>query len=188
MTDRLIALFILCVVLSVPFGIVLLFTGEMLLNFVFFWPLFMSGIWITGGIYFWLHRERHWRWNADMPPPALPGNPSVSILIPCFNEGLNARETISAALAQRYQNIEVIAINDGSSDDTAEVLDQLTLEFPRLRVIHLAQNQGKAIALQAGAAAARSEYLVCIDGDALLDRDAAAYLVAPLLANPHVAR
>lgn len=53
-------------------------------------------------------------------------------------------------------------------------------------MIHLAQNQGKAIALQAGAAAARSEFLVCIDGDALLDRDAAAYLVAPLLANPHV--
>ena len=42
-------------------------------------------------------------------------------------------------------------------------------------MIHLAQNQGKAIALQAGAAAARSEFLVCIDGDALLDRDAAAY-------------
>ncbi len=40
-------------------------------------------------------------------------------------------------------------------------------------MIHLAQNQGKAIALQA-AAAARSEFLVCIDGDALLDRDAAA--------------
>ncbi|WP_240023699.1 poly-beta-1,6-N-acetyl-D-glucosamine synthase [Serratia marcescens] len=186
MTDRLIALFILCLVLSVPFGIVLLFTGEVLLNFVFFWPLFMSGIWIAGGIYFWLHRERHWRWSPDMPAPELPGNPSISVLIPCFNEGLNARETISAAMAQRYENIEVIAINDGSSDDTAEVLDQLTLEFPRLRVIHLAQNQGKAIALQAGAAAACSEYLVCIDGDALLDRDAAAYLVAPLLANPHV--
>ena len=64
MTDRLIALFILCLVLSVPFGIVLLFTGEVLLNFVFFWPLFMSGIWIAGGIYFWLHRERHWRWRT----------------------------------------------------------------------------------------------------------------------------
>lgn len=65
-----------------------------------------------------------------MPAPVLPGNPSISVLIPCFNEGLNARETISAAMAQRYENIEVIAINDGSSDDTAEVLDQLTLEFP----------------------------------------------------------
>ncbi len=53
-----------------------------------------------------------------------------------------------------------------------------------MRVIHLAHNQGKAIALRMGAAAARSEYLVCIDGDALLDKNAVPYLVAPLIANP----
>lgn len=45
---------------------------------------------------------------------------------------------------------------------------------------------GKAIALKTGAAAAKSEYLVCIDGDALLDRDAAAYIVEPMLYNPRV--
>lgn len=44
----------------------------------------------------------------------------------------------------------------------------------------------KAIALKTGAAAAKSEYLVCIDGDALLDRDAAAYIVEPMLYNPRV--
>lgn len=53
--------------------------------------------------------------GEDTPPPTLPGNPLISILIPCFNEEKNARETISAALAQRYANLEVIAINDGSS-------------------------------------------------------------------------
>ncbi|MBN0364997.1 glycosyltransferase, partial [Pseudomonas aeruginosa] len=98
----------------------------------------------------------------------------------------NARETISAALAQRYANLEVIAINDGSSDNTAQVLQQLAQEEPRLRVIHLAANQGKAVALKAGAAAARGDLLVCIDGDALLDRDTAAWLVAPLIHYPHV--
>lgn len=109
--------------------------------------------------------------GEDTPPPSLPGNPLISILIPCFNEEKNARETISAALAQRYANLEVIAINDGSSDNTAQVLQQLAQEEPRLRVIHLAANQGKAVALKAGAAAARGDLLVCIDGDALLDRD-----------------
>lgn len=89
----------------------------------------MSGIWIAGGIYFWLHRERHWRWSGHARAGAA-GQPVDQRADPCFNEGLNARETISAAMAQRYENIEVIAINDGSSDDTAEVLDQLTLEFP----------------------------------------------------------
>ena len=186
MIDRILAFLVLCVVLSLPLGIATAFTAEVLLNFVFLWPLFMSGLWITGGAYFWLYRERHWPWGDDVAPPELLGNPLVSILIPCFNEGVNVRETISAAMAQRYENIEVIAINDGSSDNTGEVLDQLTQEYPRLRVIHLASNQGKAMALSAGAMAARSDLLVCIDGDAMLDRDAAAYMVAPLLENPRV--
>ena len=186
MIDRIIAFLVLCLVFGIPLGVAVVFTGDMMLNFVFFWPLFMSAIWITGGIYFWYYRERKWPWGKEVPPPVLEGNPLISILIPCYNEGLNARETVQAAMAQRYENIEVIAINDGSSDNTAEVLDQLAVEYPRLRVIHLAENQGKAVALKTGAAAARSDFLVCIDGDALLDRDTAAYLVAPLLQFPRV--
>lgn len=95
------------------------------------------------GLYFWFQLERHWSWNRKTPAPTLEGDPLISILIPCFNEERNARETIGAALAQRYPNIEVIAINDGSSDNTAQVLQQLAQEQPRLRVIHLAENQGK---------------------------------------------
>ena len=186
MTDRLLAFCILCLVFGLPFGVAAVFTGELILDFVFFWPLFMSVLWITGGLYFWFQLERHWPWSHDMPAPSLPGNPLVSILIPCFNEAQNARETIAAAMAQRYPNIEVIAINDGSSDNTAAVLAQIAQEQPGLRVIHLAENQGKAVALKAGAAAARGDLLVCIDGDALLDRDTAAYLVAPLIQYPHV--
>ncbi|ANI83758.1 poly-beta-1,6-N-acetyl-D-glucosamine synthase [Kosakonia oryzae] len=186
MIDRILAFLMLCLVLGLPFGAATLFTGTVILNFVFFWPLFMSALWITGGIYFWFHQERHWQWGEEVLPPELEGNPMISILIPCFNEGVNARETIEAALAQRYENFEVIAINDGSSDNTAEVLDQLACEYPTLRVIHLAENQGKAVALKTGAAAARSDFLVCIDGDALLERDTAAYLVEPLLRYPRV--
>ncbi len=185
MTDRIIALCILCLVFGLPLGVAAVFTGELILDFVFFWPLFMSVLWITGV------STSGFSWNVtgrgeDTPPPTLPGNPLISILIPCFNEEKNARETISAALAQRYANLEVIAINDGSSDNTARVLQQLAQEEPRLRVIHLAANQGKAVALKAGAAAARGDLLVCIDGDALLDRDTAARLVAPLIHYPHV--
>lgn len=186
MIDRLLAFLILCLVLSIPFGITLIYTGEVMLNFVFFWPLFMSGIWMTGGLYFWFYRERHWAWGKDAPAPELAGNPLISVIVPCYNEGPNVRETLEAALNQRYARLEVIAVNDGSKDDTGEILDQMAVEFSRLRVIHLAANQGKAIALQTGAAAARSDFLVCIDGDALLDRDAAAWLVAPLLDNPRV--
>ena len=81
-----------------------------------------------------------------------------------------------SALNQRYPHVEVIAIDDGSTDDTGAMLDRLADTHARLRVIHLARNQGKAMALRMGALAARSEYLVCIDGDAILHRDAAVYL------------
>ncbi|NGM87960.1 poly-beta-1,6 N-acetyl-D-glucosamine synthase [Parapusillimonas sp. SGNA-6] len=185
MIDRLIALLVLCIVLGAPVGLTLVFTSSVLLNFVFFYPLFMSGIWIAGGLYFWLHWERKWNWRPYRPPQ-LPGNPLITILVPCFNEGDHGEETILAALGQEYPNIEVIAINDGSSDGTAALFDRLTAEHPRLRVIHLAQNQGKAMALRMGAMAARSEYLVCIDGDALLAPDAVSYLVAPMVAKPQV--
>ncbi|HBA8920413.1 TPA: poly-beta-1,6 N-acetyl-D-glucosamine synthase [Escherichia coli] len=186
MTDRIIAFFILCLVFGLPFGVATIFTGELILDFVFFWPLFMSVFWVTGGLYFWFQLERHWSWNAQTPAPVLAGNPLISILIPCFNEEWGVKETINAALAQRYQNIEVVAINDGSSDNTALVLEQLAQEQPRLRVIHLAENQGKAVALKTGAAAAKGDLLVCIDGDAMLDRDAVAYLAAPLIQYPKV--
>ncbi|MGB3742597.1 MAG: poly-beta-1,6-N-acetyl-D-glucosamine synthase [Castellaniella sp.] len=186
MTDRLLAFLILCLVLGAPFGAAAVWTTDLILDFVFFYPLFMSCLWMLGGIYFWLHWERHWAWGPDVRPPELKGNPLVSILIPCYNEAAHGTETILAALDQHYLNIEVIAINDGSSDETGAMLDRLATTHDRLRVIHLAQNQGKAMALRMGALAARSDYLVCIDGDAILNRDAVTYLVAPLLQHPRV--
>ena len=186
MIDRLIAFLVLCIVLGAPFGLTLVLTSDVLLNFVFFYPLFMSGIWMAGGLYFWLHWERKWNWRPYRPPQ-LEGNPLITILVPCFNEAAHGEDTLLAALNQEYPNIEVIAINDGSTDNTATMFDRLTAEYPQLRVIHLARNQGKAMALRMGAMAARSEYLVCIDGDALLAPDAVSYLVAPLVNHSHVA-
>lgn len=186
MIDRLIALILLCIVLGVPFGLTLVLTGEALLSFVFFYPLLMSGLWISGGLFYWWHWERHWPWGEDRQAPDLKGNPLVSILVPCFNEVEHGEETLLAAINQRYPHVEVIAINDGSSDGTAEMLNRLAAQHDRLRIVHLAENQGKAMALRMGALAANSEYLVCIDGDAVLDPDAVAYLVAPLIDHPRV--
>jgi len=150
MFDRILALFVLALVLGVPLGLIFLVTGQFLMDFVFFYPLFMSALWIAGGLYFWLHWERHWPWEEDTPAPTLAGNPLISIIIPCYNEGDNAADTIHAALGQLYPNIEVIAVNDGSKDNTAAVLDALALEHPRLRVLHLAQNQGQGRGLAHG--------------------------------------
>jgi biofilm PGA synthesis N-glycosyltransferase PgaC len=155
-----------------------------LLQFVFLYPLFMSFLWMVGGIYFYYHWERHGVRLTS--PPRIENPPMVSILIPCFNEIPNLTDTISAALRQTYANFEVIAINDGSSDATGDVLDQLVLEHPALRVVHFVKNQGKAMALRMGALGARGEFLLCIDGDALLDPDAMAYMIRLLVNSPRV--
>jgi biofilm PGA synthesis N-glycosyltransferase PgaC len=80
----------------------------------------------------------------------------------------------------------VIAIDDGSSDDTGARLDALAAKHPRLRVLHLDRNLGKANALRMGALAARSEYLVCIDGDAMLEEHALHWMVWHLVSGNRV--
>jgi poly-beta-1,6-N-acetyl-D-glucosamine synthase len=158
---------------------------HLLLGFVFYYPLLMSFLWMTGAALF------YWRFERGVPPwnrpRVLPGTPPVSILIPCYNEGDNAEETIGHALALEYPEFEIIAINDGSTDDTAEVLERMAAHYPRVRVVHLAENQGKAMALQAGSLLAQHEILICIDGDALLDAHAAHWLVRHFVESPEVA-
>lgn len=186
MTERLIAFGALCVFAGAPLGLVIWLDSRALLGFVFAYPLLMSCLWMAGGLYFWWHWERHWPWRPA-PAPELPGNPLVSILVPCFNEEQDGAQALLAALGQNYTNLEVIAINDGSTDGTPAMLDNLAAQHPKLRVIHLVQNQGKAMALRMGAMAARSDFLVSIDGDACLAEDAVRYLVAPLMSHQRVA-
>ena len=149
--------------------------------FCFGYPFVMAWYWMTGGLLFQLMRERH----EPLPehPPVLASYPMVSILLPCFNEEDQADETFAGLAAIDYPNWEVVAINDGSKDRTAEILDEMTQRFPWLRVVHLAQNQGKSTALIVGAMAARGEILVGIDGDALLDRHALTWFVRRFLAD-----
>jgi biofilm PGA synthesis N-glycosyltransferase PgaC len=136
-------------------------------QFLFGYPFVMAWYWMAGGLIYYLYRERHL--PPMEQPPTLERCPPISILVPCYNESANAEETLRAAASVDYPDFEVIAINDGSRDNTAEVLDRLAREIPRLRVVHLAKNSGKAAALNTGAMLAKNEILVCIDGDALLD-------------------
>jgi biofilm PGA synthesis N-glycosyltransferase PgaC len=168
------------IIFLVLYGLV---TGYML-DFIFLYPLFMSMMWIVGGLYFYFHWERGT--SSPEVTPKVSSYPFVSILVPCYNEGANVAETIEAANAQTWPNFEIIAINDGSSDDTGAMLDRLAQEYPRLRVIQFAANQGKAMALRMAALVAKGEYLVCIDGDAMIHTNAVAYLVKPLIENPRV--
>lgn len=154
-----------------------------LFNFTFYYPLFMAYVWMLGAIYYYFYWERK---GTITELPTLSQYPPVSILIPCHNEGDNARETIHYAMQQLYPNFEVIAINDGSTDNTAEILDQLAKQYDKLRVVHLATNQGKAMGLCMATLASSCEYLICIDGDALLDSHATHWMMKHFVDNPSV--
>ena len=157
---------------------------QSILNFIFYYPLFMSYLWMIGAlIFYWKERKE----PSYQQPEPLSAYPLVAVLIPCFNEQDNAVETITHALNLNYPNFEVIAINDGSSDRTAEILNALSEQHDKLRVVHLAENQGKAMALQAGSLLTDAEYLIGIDGDALLDQHAAQWMIRHFLHNPSVA-
>ena len=153
-------------------------------DFAFYYPIVMSLFWMAGGVYYYLRRERGQPRPED--PPRMESYPMASILVPCHNEGANVDDTIVALAAQRYPSFEIVAIDDGSTDDTGARLDALAERYPALRVIHLDRNMGKANALRMGTMAARGEYLVCIDGDALLHPDATQWLVSHLTSGPRV--
>ncbi len=160
-------------------------TQGFLFDYAFYYPLIMAWMWMIGGVWYYLRWENRYDLGPDFPP-ATTNRPPASILIPCFNEAQNVRDTIHYALATEYPEFEVIAINDGSSDATAEILDELAGLNPRLRVVHLTTNQGKAMALRAGAIAAKHEFLICIDGDALLHPNAVAWMMMHLASGNRV--
>lgn len=157
---------------------------SILLAYAFYYPLCMSCLWMFGSILYFFKWER--RQPRRSEPPSLDCWPKATLVVPCHNEGSNVRETIAYLAAQDYPDFEIIAVNDGSQDDTGHILDELTIVYPQLRVVHLLKNQGKAMGLRMAALAANSEYLVCIDGDALLDTHATRWLVWHLVTSPRV--
>lgn len=152
--------------------------------FSFGYPFVMAFYWMTGAILYYALRGRHEPRPDE--PPTLASYPPVSIMVPCHNEGEQIDETFAALARIDYPDFEIIAINDGSSDNTRALLDALAKTMPRLRVVHLESNQGKSTALNVGALLARHELLVCIDGDALLEPHAVTWLVRRFQSDPRI--
>jgi poly-beta-1,6-N-acetyl-D-glucosamine synthase len=155
-----------------------------LLDFVFYYPLFMAYLWMIGSIDYYFRRE--YRQPSPEQPPSLPTYPKVSFIVPCHNEEQHLEETIGCLLLQNYPDFEIIAVNDGSTDRTGELLDELARDEAKLRVIHLAENQGKAMGLRMAAMVALGDFLICIDGDALLHPKAARWMMNHFLQGPRV--
>ena len=96
---------------------------------------------------------------------------SVTVVIPCYNQGVYLAESIGSVLAQTIEDVEILIVNDGSTDpETIEILN--SCDAPRTRVIHTT-NQGLAAARNNGIREARGRYILPLDAD---DRIAPGYL------------
>jgi biofilm PGA synthesis N-glycosyltransferase PgaC len=150
-----------------------------MLRFVFYYPLVMSIVWTIGALVFFWRRER----GALDSPPILQRTPFVSVLIPCFNEGNVLADTLDKLQHLTYPHYEIIVLNDGSDDQTIDVLREIVSRYPNLRVVNIPVRRGKAHALNVGLFVARGEILVTLDADAVLHPNAIEYLVAHFV-NP----
>jgi glycosyltransferase involved in cell wall biosynthesis len=112
--------------------------------------------------------------------------PRVSFVVPCYNYGRYVRQAIDSLLGQTFEALEVIAVDDNSTDDTAAVLATYAGN-PRVRVVRHDRNYGPFGSYNDGLALAQGEYTGVMDADDFAARpDAVARQVAILDANPDV--
>ncbi|HIE52513.1 MAG TPA: glycosyltransferase [Armatimonadetes bacterium] len=146
-------------------------------------------IWWGIGVYNLVERRRIPRLSKPPVPPEFgPNAPLVSILVPARNEAERLLEpAIRSLLAQTYPQVEVVAVNDRSTDDTGLILERLAAEDSRLRVIQGKEPPlgwlGKPHALHQAAAAAHGEWLLATDADVLFAPETVATAMAEVQAR-----
>lgn len=108
--------------------------------------------------------------------------PLVSVVIPCYNHGNFLGETIESVLQQSYSNIEIIVVDDGSTDNTKNVASR----YPQVKYI-FQENQGLSAARNAGVKQCKGDFVVFSDADDLLLSHALEYNITILQADPKLA-
>jgi glycosyltransferase involved in cell wall biosynthesis len=95
-------------------------------------------------------------------------SPSVSIIIPVYNKAAFVRESIESALGQSYPNIEVVLVNDGSTDGSMAILEEFKASYPNKIVLIDQKNGGVSQATNAGIAASKGDFIQFLDADDLM--------------------
>ncbi len=152
----------------------------LILSIVAFSSILISSMTIAVGM-------KKMRRLSDMKIGDVTQAPLVSIIVPACNEEKNIEKSLLSFFAQNYENLEIVVINDRSTDNTAGVLKRLKARFPQLRVHTITDLPegwiGKSHALASGAALASGEYLLFTDADVILEETTIARAVGHMNAN-----
>jgi cellulose synthase/poly-beta-1,6-N-acetylglucosamine synthase-like glycosyltransferase/peptidoglycan/xylan/chitin deacetylase (PgdA/CDA1 family) len=100
--------------------------------------------------------------------------PPISIVVPAFNEAVSIERTVRSLAASDYPELEIVVVDDGSTDGTAEIVDRLDL--PTVTVLRQ-PNSGKPAALNRGIEASRHEIVVMVDADTIFEPGTLSHLV-----------
>lgn len=120
--------------------------------------------------------------TAEHVRASLPAyEPTVTFVIPCKNEGPAIANTVTKCFAADYpkEKIEVIVINDGSTDNTQEVLTRMQAKFPKLVVVNWKVNRGKRHGMAEGFKRASGEIIVQLDSDSHIDPKSFREIIEP---------
>ncbi len=140
--------------------------------------------WVVIGVELTLG-NRSIRFLKDLPSPAEPLPCRVSVIIPARNEERNVEEALRSVLKQDYRELEVIVVDDRSTDRTGTILDRMAKTHPTLRVLHLRELPpswlGKNYALYRGAREAAGDLLLFTDADVVMHPSAVSRAVGYML-------
>ncbi|MFB8577109.1 glycosyltransferase family 2 protein [Enterococcus hirae] len=153
-------------------------TGNELLDFVatiiYFilvsYPILGSFAWFIGVLcYSFLFKYKHIDW-AEIPTEV---EPFITIMVPAHNEEVVIEDTIDYLMTKiNYGNYEVLVTDDGSTDETPAILARLQKKYPKLRVMRIDKNKGKAHAFDIGMAFAKGRLILSNDADTVPEPDA----------------
>ncbi len=121
------------------------------------------------------------------PDPPVPLEPTIAIVMPAFNEEEAVAGSIRSLLASEYpaQKLEIVVVNDGSTDGTLREIHSVADASSAVRVIDFPENRGKRAAMAAGIRSTRAEVIAFVDSDSALEPDALRQIVRGF-ADPRV--
>jgi peptidoglycan-N-acetylglucosamine deacetylase len=148
-----------------------IYWGARILFSLFFLGIFLSiGRMVFMGVLAWIQTRKMKKLKL------VSDQPKISIIIPAYNEEVNAVKTIRNLLAINYPDFDVIFVDDGSRDETFSLVSGTFGDNPKVKVL-TKPNGGKASALNYGISQSDADYVVCIDADTQLKPDAVAHLM-----------
>ena len=112
--------------------------------------------------------------------------PSVSVVMPVYNGERFLAESIASVLGQTYVDFEFIVVDDGSTDGSADILQEYADRDERIRPLLLSSNEGKGTARNRGIAAASGEYIATLDGDDICLPDRLRRQISYMRSNPDI--